>query len=168
MTNSATPLATPSAVIPKALVVILLILSFLGFLDASFLTVKHYLGLRIGCSLFNINGCDVVTKSPYAAVGPIPIALLGALYYVFIFVLTILYWDLKKEKIILFIARFSIVGFVISLLLVFLQIFVIKAICLYCVGSAITSTLIFLLGLNVLKRLKKPELQIRQGDNAHP
>lgn len=162
MMNSETPSPTPSTIIPRALVIIFLVLSFLGFLDATFLTVKHYLGLRIGCSLFNINGCDVVTKSPYAAIGPVPIALLGALYYVFIFVLAILYWDLKNEKIILFVARFSIVGFAISLMLVFLQIFVIKAICLYCMGSAVTSTLIFLLGLNVLKRLKKPGPQTRQ------
>lgn len=153
--SSEVPSPTLSAIIPKAVVIAFLALSFLGFLDATFLTVKHYLGLQIGCSLFNINGCNVVAKSQYAAIGPIPIALLGALYYVFIFVLTILYWDLKSERVILFIARFSIIGFAISLILVFLQIFFIKAICLYCMGSAATSTLIFLLGLSVMKRLKK-------------
>jgi uncharacterized membrane protein len=54
---------------------------------------------------------------------------------------------LSREKIILLklIYIFSGVGFVASLYLVYLQLFVIEAICVYCMFSALMTTLIFIL-----------------------
>jgi len=126
-----------------------MILSFLGFLDASYLTAKHFLGTPLNCSipLFGFfEGCGTVTNSKYAVIFGVPIALLGALYYLFIFVLSAVYLDTKNQKIIFILSFFPIAGFIFSLGLIYLQIFVINALCFYCVASAIISTLLFILG----------------------
>ncbi|MBI2506750.1 MAG: vitamin K epoxide reductase family protein [Candidatus Colwellbacteria bacterium] len=127
-----------------------LILSLIGLIDASYLTAKHYTGTPINCSF--LNQCDKVTTSEYATAVGIPIALLGAIYYLTVFILSAIYLDKKRERILNFTARLTTVGFLISLWLVYLQLFVIKAICIYCVISAATSTLLFVLGIITLKR----------------
>ena len=77
MTNLNQPSTKPSRLrglnISLALVVIL---SFLGFADASYLTADHYLSLPLPCTL---NGCEVVLTSRYATLGPVPTALLAVL-----------------------------------------------------------------------------------------
>ena len=132
----------------KWIVYSLLFLSLIGFLDADYITTKHYLGVPITCSIFE--GCETVTNSQYATVGNIPMALFGAVYYLSILVLTILYLDTEKVWAIRLISRFSIVGFSASLWFIYLQLFVIKAICFYCVVSAITSTSIFIVGMRLM------------------
>ena len=117
-------------------------------MDADYITVKHYLGVPLTCSVFE--GCEKVTTSQYAAIGGIPVALFGAVYYLSILVLTILYLDTEKVWAIRLISRFSVVGFLVSLWFIYLQLFVIKAICFYCVVSAITSTSIFIVGMRLM------------------
>lgn len=140
--------------------------SFLGFLDASYLTIKNFMGTPLPCSI--LRGCEEVTRSQYSTIVGIPVALLGAIYYLTIFVLVILYLNKKKSSLrnadrniddddglLRFIARLTIIGMLASLWFVFLQVFVIKAICLYCIFSAITSFLLFAFGVYVLKFKKE-------------
>src|SRR3989344_3838897 len=126
----------------KTIAIAFLIISFL---DASYLVVQHYRGEPPSCAIFT--GCETVAESKYAMVGPIPLALLGLLYYLAIFILTVAYFDTKKERLLLLAALFTIAGFIASLYFVYLQLFVIKAICLYCIISAASSTILFGFGL---------------------
>jgi len=139
----------PFKVIPKSVVLAFLIVSLLGFLDATYLTAKHYLGEAPACSM--IEGCEKVLTSSYATVGRVPVALMGAFYYLAIFFLTVAYLDTKRKGLLYFTARLTMVGFLVSLGLIYLQLFVIKAICLYCLASAASSTVLFGLGVFVLK-----------------
>lgn len=152
MMNLETSLNKPSTRIPKWLVWLFVLFSLAGFLDATYLTVKHYFGTPINCSIFA--GCEKVTTSQYATLWGIPVALLGAIYYLIIFVLVVAYLDTKKERVMYFTARLTLMGFLASLWFLYLQLFVIKAICLYCVVSALTSTMLFIFGIIMLK-LKK-------------
>jgi len=104
------------------------ILAIIGFADAVFLTTQHYLGEIPPCSV--VEGCETVLTSPYATILGIPVALFGALFY-----LAILF---KPSRLLAFL------GFLASLTLLYLQLFVIKAICLYCLISLVTSTGIFI------------------------
>jgi len=115
-----------------------LILSFFGFADAAYLTAQHYVGFPLECSI--LDGCELVVTSAYAVVAGVPVALLGALYYGAIFLLTLAYLDTGREAIVQRIAQFTAVGFVASIYFVSLQVFVLGALCLYCMGSALTST----------------------------
>lgn len=154
MENLKTRSAEPSKIaIPKWPAYAMSAASFFGFLDAAFLTVKHYLGTPLSCPFFG--HCEKVLTSPYAVVWGIPIALLGAVYYLAVFILTVGYFDTKRERVILLAAKLSFVGFFASLVFLYLQLFVIKAICFYCVVSAATSTLLFIFGLFILKVRKK-------------
>lgn len=140
----------PSSPIPKWISWWFAALSFIGFLDASYLVAKHYLGTALNCPFFG--NCEQVTTSQYAVIGGVPVALLGAIYYLIVFILAIAYLDSENKKILYFAARFTILGFLASLWFLYLQLFVIGAICIYCVLSAITSMALFVFGLVVIKK----------------
>ncbi len=155
MTNSETSSIKPS----KRLIFAFLIASFLGFLDAVYLTIPHYTGLYLNCF---IEGCETILASQYATIGSIPVALFGAIYYLVIFIFVIAYSDTKKEFFINFVARFTILGFLVSVWFLSLQFFIVKEICLYCLVSAAISIFLFVLGLLVLKSKRTAEFDKKE------
>ncbi len=124
--------------------------SFLGFADASYLTIEHLRGVPPNCSF--LEGCAEVTSSPYSEIAGIPVALGGALYYLSILLLSIAFLDSKKETLFRLACLLTPLGFLASAYFVFLMAFVIQALCIYCLGSAISSTLLFILGMYSLKK----------------
>lgn len=140
----------------KILSIIFLLFSFIGFLDALYLTVAHYGGLSLKCFMWS---CETVLISPYALIAGIPFALLGTIYYLAVFILIIIYLDVEKDFFIKSAAWLTIIGFLASLYFIFLQFFIIKATCFYCLISAGISISLFILGLFVLK-LKKERQRI--------
>lgn len=153
MSSSSTSIML-SQKIPKPLPWWMLSISILGFLDAAYLTLEHFLNRVPPCSI--VAGCEQVTTSVYSIVAGVPVALLGAVYYLFVLMLVIVYLDTKNEIILRVVARLTIIGFVASLAFVYIQLFVIGAICLYCMFSALTSTTLFVLGMQALSRMKRP------------
>src|SRR3989344_1549030 len=142
--------------IPNILLATFLFMAFIGFADAAYLTAKHYAGLIPPCSL--VNGCETVLTSPYATVAwNIPIALVGAVYYLMLVISGVAYLDTKNTAVLKSAAYFTVAGFLTSLVLVSLQFFVIQALCLYCIASAITSMLLFILGIVILRKLKQTD-----------
>lgn len=150
--NSNNSYNKPLAISSK-IIILIAVISFLGFLDASYLAAKYYLGGPIPCAI--LDGCDTVTTSKYSAIAGVPVALMGAIYYLIIFVLAISYLESKKDKLAFFISRFAIIGFLASLWFVYLQVFVLKALCLYCLFSALTSTALFVISAMFLWRKSK-------------
>jgi len=145
-----------------------ILLSLIGFFDAAYLAIEHFRGAPVTCSVFE--GCEKVTTSSYAAVGPIPVALLGAMYYIIIFFLAVVSLETGSWRIIYAVSWFTIIGFLASLWFMYLQLFVIKAICPYCVASAITSTLLFIAGIYVIiqnKNLNAPPKLKTTADNQN-
>jgi len=93
------------------------------------------------------SGCEIVANSIYSKFLNISLPFWGALFYISVISLS---FFKKFENLLLFIL---IIGAVFSLYLTFLEIFVIKAICFWCMLSAICSwimALIFVF-LNVKK-----------------
>ncbi|MFA5947711.1 MAG: vitamin K epoxide reductase family protein [Candidatus Gracilibacteria bacterium] len=132
------------------------VISYIGFLDAIYLTVEHYTGAGLKCIIFT--GCDQVANSSYSIMFGLPVALWGALFYLSILLLSLLCIDLKdhpiKEKhIFRIIPIFTLLGFMFTLRFIYLQVYVIKAICVYCMFSAITSTLLFMIGAVLFRRM---------------
>lgn len=137
--------------ISKRIVAVFLITALIGFVDASFLAIEHYRGVAPPCSI--ISGCEKVTTSDYSVVFGIPLALFGAIYYFSLLVLIIAYFDFKKEIILKIAALITPIGFLASLYFIYLQVFVIKAICLYCMISAAASVILFILGMIILRAM---------------
>jgi uncharacterized membrane protein len=65
-------------------------------------------------------------------------------------VLLIAYLDSRDRRILMWAARLTVAGMVGSLYFVYVQAFILSAYCLYCMGSALTSTLLFLIGLRII------------------
>lgn len=123
------------------MVYIFLFLSTLGFLDSTFLTTQHYSRDPLSCPLFG--GCDEVTTSAYSEILGIPVALLGVLYYGLIFLASLYSYLSENKKVLQLAGYFTIVGLLCSLYFVFLMLFVLNALCFYCLVSALSSTLLF-------------------------
>lgn len=121
-----------------------LLLSAIGIFDSLYLTYKHYHYLIPPCSVHVwFTDCGKVLRSEYAVVLGIPVALLGVLYYaaIFLTLLTLLIREQKKAKYILLVL--SAIGFAVSIFFVIVQLLIIKAICLYCIASALLCTSLF-------------------------
>lgn len=138
--------------INKYLLLTIILFALIGFGDAIFLTVKYYTG-TINCSIWF--GCHKVLKSSYADIFGIPIALFGVVYYLFILFSALAYWQSAKNIFANILAFIPSLGFLFSLYLVYLQLVVIKYICIYCMLSALSSTLIFILSLIIFRQYKK-------------
>lgn len=132
----------PLAKIPKWIVFGMLLVAVLGFIDASYLTLQYYAGAKVPCSL--VKGCEQVLTSRYASFGPIPLAFVGALYYLFAIIALGAYLDSQKAFFFRAVSYAVTFGFLISLGLLYLQLFVIHAICMYCLFSLLCSTLLFI------------------------
>ncbi len=130
----------------------LLVLAFVGFADAAYLTAHHYIDIPLPCTL--LKGCEVVTTSVYSTIGPVPIALLGALYYISVFFLILLFRETQKALLLTLATALVSVAFVASLGLVYLQGVVLHAWCQYCLLSVGITTLLFVLTF-VLRRYHK-------------
>ena len=122
-----------------------LALGLLGFVDAGFLTAKHYLNSPIECGL--TKGCETVTTSGFAQILGVPVALLGAIYYLAIVILAVLYIDTSRNKFLFWASWLTAVGLVASAWFVYLQAFVIGAYCEFCLFSAANATMLFVAGL---------------------
>lgn len=134
--------------IPNWLIILFLVVSFFGFLDATYLTAEHYLGSIPPCVI--TTGCETVLTSEHSVIFGIPTALIGSIYYLLLFILAVISLDLKRE-IVRLAVMLTPIGFLASLYFVYLQLFVIKEICSYCMVSAATSTTLFILGLFIIK-----------------
>jgi len=130
--------------------ILFLVIALIGFGDATYLTVKHFQGGSIICG--TSGGCDIVTTSEYAKILGVPVAPLGMVYYLSVIVLSVLYLDKRKKTSLKLLSKFTVVGLLASSYFVYLQLFVIGEICYYCMGSAASSTLLFLIGMVFLKK----------------
>lgn len=135
------------------LIIAFLVLSFIGFLDASFLTIEHYNGAFLKCRF--LQGCETVLNSEYSKLMGIPVSLFGVFYYLSVFVGSLFYLDSQNERFLKHLCVYTLAGFFASLYLVYLQAFVIGAFCEYCILSATTSTLLFILGGIKFMKIKK-------------
>ena len=132
----------------KKILFVLIALSILGLIDAGYLTYEHYRNIIPPCSMHTwFSDCGAVLSSKYATIMNIPVALLGAMYYVAFGFLCLLL--LRKQTKLLSIIFYIVatLGGAASLTFIFLQFFVLHAICPYCMLS--DTNLLVMFGLVV-------------------
>ncbi|OGO12902.1 MAG: hypothetical protein A2Y53_07305 [Chloroflexi bacterium RBG_16_47_49] len=128
------------------------ILAVVGLTDSLYLSWVKVSGKYALCG--PIGDCESVNSSKYSEIAGIPIAFLGVGAYLVILVLLFLesrgnFW-MEYSPLLVF--GISLAGVLYSAYLTYLEIAVIRAICPYCVVSAIV--LIFLLMLSVQRMLR--------------
>jgi uncharacterized membrane protein len=115
------------------------IVALFGLADGIYLTVEHVTGRTAEC--IASSGCQDVLSSKYAAIGPVPLAALGALAYFTAFSVALLAAFGFARCRSLF-ALLVGVMFAINLWLFYLQAFVLHAFCDYCLFSAGVTTVL--------------------------
>jgi uncharacterized membrane protein len=136
--------------VPNSTAILLLVVALLGFADAGYLTVEHYQNAIPPCSI--TGGCETVLTSAYATVLGIPISLVGSIFYLVVLVGVVAFLESKQTKLLKWALLLTVLAFVSSLWLIYLQVFVLHAICAYCMGSAITSIILFVIAMHVFSR----------------
>jgi len=149
----------------KVLPYLLLGFALLGFFDATYLTVQHYQHAIPPCT---IGGCETVLTSSFATLAGIPISLIGAGFYGVVIVITGIYITVipakagiqeKAEetgsriksgmtsKIASAISQALFIlcslGFLVGLILIGIQAFVLHSWCYYCLFSELIDFLLF-------------------------
>ena len=116
--------------------------SLIGLADSIYLTVEHLSGRSVRCTI--VSGCSEVLSSSYATVRGVPLAAIGAVGYFTVFSLaTLAAFGYKGlGKVLLFIVSAM---FLTTLWLLYLQAFVIRHFCQFCLLSALVTTALTIL-----------------------
>ena len=135
----------------KKLYAVAALLSLVGLADALYLTIEHVTGQSVRCTI--IAGCSAVLSSPYAVVAGIPLGAIGAAAYFTVFSLATLaafgYHIAGKLLFALVIAMLLV-----SMWLIYLQAFVIREFCQYCLLSAAITVALFVVVMVLNRRLR--------------
>ena len=120
-----------------------IVLAIAEVIDSGYLVWQHYHKKPLVCPLDH--KCDVVTESKWSHIFIVRNEVLGLLFYISLAIGILLFMFLPELQVVLFLLLLATMGGVLfSLLLTFIQIFMIKDYCFYCLISALLSLLLFL------------------------
>lgn len=139
----------------KKITIIAIVASIIGFIDSAYLTIIKITHSPIYCTP-GLGNCETVQNSQWSTLWGIPVALLGAMAY-----LVLIFFFAFGDKI-SFLKQYSqyivfgtsLFGFLFSLYLTYLELFVIHTICQWCILSAICMTAVFIITIIRLKDLQ--------------
>lgn len=157
--------------IKTILTLLIIIFSIVGIFDASYISYEKITGQIPACRPgFD---CGKVLNSPWSSIGPIPLSVYGLGYYLTILIIssmTLLERDIRpiSKKIlskfdhhffqrlkqitnIQLIGYLTTFGFIFSIYLISLMAFVIQGWCMYCLISAFSCIMLFILSLLLTK-----------------
>lgn len=135
---------------------LLLVLAIAGMVVTMYLIYQHYkLASDSFCNVNNYVSCDIVNKSRYAEIAGMPVSIMGfAAYVVFAVLAFILVIKRRKaegtaaprrlQQLVGAGMLFALAGIIFSLHLTYIELFVLDAICLFCVTQQIIIIGIFI------------------------
>jgi uncharacterized membrane protein len=128
---------------------IIIVLALLGLADAAYLSDMAFAGASLTCNIAGLDGCNVVAQSVYSKVFGLPLALYGVMFYS-IFILSFVVSLLRPHhRLFLFVALIGLAGVLFSTYFLYIQVVLIKALCVYCIGSAFIA---YMLGILTYRR----------------
>ena len=134
--------------------IILAVLDTMGLVVAGYLSVVELSGGVPACGV--IKGCEEVALSEYARIGGVPVAVFGVVLSVVLLALAIAWWKTDIYGLLLAHYALSLVGVIFDGYFLYLQVFVIQAVCIWCVTYEVTLLLRFLVAVIVWYRQPKP------------
>ena len=120
------------------------VLAFLGLLDSGYLSITHFQKKKLVCPLDH--DCSAVTESKWSSVFGVRNDYLGVLFYFSLLALgvTSIILPESAERLFTLTLIATIGGTIFSWFLIGVQTFALKDYCLYCVASALISTLLLI------------------------
>ncbi|MFN2115768.1 MAG: vitamin K epoxide reductase family protein [Anaerolineae bacterium] len=129
-------------------------LAMVGAVIAAILTSFHFSTGAEANLCSTAAGCHAVNESQYSTVAGVPIALMGLGSYLVIAALAAI--SIRSEEVAewasLAIFGISLIGVLYSAYLTYLELFVIHAVCPWCVGSAAVMIAIWLVSMSEMSR----------------
>ena len=128
---------------------IIVILAVVALSISLYLAFSHYLGFVVPCDI--TKGCETVLSSKYAMLLGLPLSVWGAGYFAAVIISALLanHYDTWKKLLTILLS----VGAFCALIFLFLQFFVIKKVCQYCLTTDLLGLLILVLDLNIEHQL---------------
>lgn len=156
----------PRSLIKNTPITVIWISSLVGFIVAGYLTYVKIFHAPIYCTP-GLGDCAAVNASRWSELWGIPIALFGMLSYLLILFLVffgpkIAFLRTYNKMLIFGIGLF---GFLFSVYLTYLELFVIKMLCQWCLVSAICMTTIFITSIFWLQQGSSTKTQL--GGKLH-
>ncbi len=133
----------------------LLLLSFLGFLDSTFLAVLHYKNITPPCTI--TQGCEKVLSSEFATIYGIPISVLGSIYFFLLIILCVLLLQNNKAWIKKTLFILTALGTIAAIVLLYIQLAILNSLCQYCF---LVELIIFMLLIFSIFLVKKTKLAV--------
>ena len=135
--------------------IILAVLDVIGLVVAGYLSVVELSGKAPTCGVFG--GCEEVARSQYNNFLGIPVAVFGVALSVTLLSLALAWWKTDIYGLLLGHYALSLVGVMFDGWFLYLQVFVIGAVCIWCLTYEVSLLLRFLIALIVYYRQPKPE-----------
>jgi uncharacterized membrane protein len=111
-------------------------LSTVGLGIASYLAITKLTGGIPACG--PLRGCETVNTSSYSELFGIPVALFGVIFSALLVVASVAWWRVGDRRALYLAYGLGLVGMVAVAYLTYLELFVIGAICVWCVAYAVT------------------------------
>ncbi len=139
---------------------VIIVLTLLGIFVAGYLSWSHFSGEPVYCG--GSSSCELVNNSRFAFIGRLPVSLIGLTGYLFILALSLIPPKEERQWPLLLIFGGSLIGVLLQWYLFYIELFVLRAICYWCVTSQTIITLIFLLSFP----RRMPESEEPESDPA--
>jgi len=135
---------------------ILAALDAFGLVVASYLSIVELSGNVPVCG--PIKGCEEVARSQYAWIGPIPVAVFGVGLSIILLAAALGWWKTGDRRLLAIHYSLSLVGVTFEAYFMFVQAFILEAVCIWCAMYGISLILRFLISLVAwLRRDRVPE-----------
>lgn len=121
----------------------LLTISFLGIIVAGYLTITYSSNEPIAC--ISGEGCLTAQLSAYSSFLGIQTPIYGLVYYVALGIMAALWSDDNRKTLQLPLAILTSIGLAVSIFLSFIEAFVLRAWCSWCVVSALLTVIAFIM-----------------------
>ncbi len=137
-----------------------------GWVVSAFLSGIHFWAIPQIPAGAELSGSLQVVTSPWAYVFGVPLATLGALYYLTTIALAAWWFDTRHPLIIKILTPITATGVLASSYFVWLQLVPIGEICPFCMMSATATVVLFGLELGILRTSELPKTGRMVGDLA--
>ncbi len=130
----------------SVLLALVLGLSFLGIADSWYLFQSAVTDTALTCDIgAGLDGCNIVAQSPYSQFLGIPLALYGVGFFALLFAVGAALFMLSSRLLLKGLLALAAFGALASVVFVYIQFFLIQALCIYCLlSAAITFALLFI------------------------
>jgi uncharacterized membrane protein len=123
-----------------------LILTLIGLGVSTYLTITHFNPHSLVCVKNSTFNCEEVTQSPQSVIFGVPVAILGLVYFVPMLALCLpVAWRAADRRIHLARLALAIIGVGTIVYLLIAELFIIKAICLWCSSVHLITFILFVI-----------------------